>query len=75
MANCEALRNAIVAAKARRNDAMRANALAENEGRPPLHSVADMDAMRLAVDVATLEACDAGCDVDDLVGPNVGDLS
>ena len=33
------------------------------------HSSADIDVLRLAVDVAVLEARDAGCDVDDLVGP------
>jgi hypothetical protein len=33
-----------------------------------------MDALRLAVDLAALEARNAGCDIDDLVGPNVGRL-
>ena len=35
---------------------------------------ADVDALRLAIDIAVLEARNAGCDVDDLVGPNVGRL-
>ena len=53
---------------------MSANATAENAGAAPLHSAADMDALRLAVDLAALEARNAGCDIDDLVGPNVGRL-
>lgn len=72
--DCDQLRSRITGAKARRNEAVRENALAENEGRPRLHSDADMQAFRLAVDVAALEARNAGCYVDDLVGPNVGDL-
>ena len=41
---------------------------------PPPHMPADVGALRLAIDIAVLEARNAGCDVDDLVGPNVGRL-
>jgi hypothetical protein len=53
---------------------MVANAKAEDAGLVRPHTDADLDALRLAVDLATLEARQAGCDVDDLVGPNVGVL-
>lgn len=42
--------------------------------KPPLHPQGDIGSLRLAVDVAALEANDAGCDVADLVGPNLGEL-
>ena len=74
MSDCDQLLAAIVEAKVARNEAMRENARDEDAGQLPRHSTADLDALRLAVDVATLEARDAGCDVDDLVGPNVGNL-
>jgi hypothetical protein len=72
--DCAALRQRIVDAKQARNQALTENAEAENAGTPLLHSHADIGSLRLAVDVAALEAKDAGCDVDDLVGPNVGAL-
>lgn len=74
MTSCDELRAAVVSAKARRNDAMRANAQAEDASQPAPYTTADMDALRLAVDVAALEARNAGCDVSDLVGPHVGQL-
>ena len=74
MATCDELREQITALKRRRNNATKANAHAEDVGQPPPHSDADVQAMRLAVDMAALEARLAGCDVDDLVGPNVGNL-
>lgn len=74
MATCDDLRAAVTEAKRRRNDAGRANAHAENAGIPAPHTDDDMAALRLAVDVAALEARNAGCEVDDIVGPNVGNL-
>ncbi len=74
MADCEQLRNNLSAAKAARNQAMSDNAHAENAGRQPLHDGVALDALRLAVDVAALEARNAGCDISDLVGDNVGRL-
>lgn len=71
---CEKLRQRIITAKAARNDAWRENATDENNLHRPRHSEADLDVLKLAVDVAALEARNAGCDVDDLVGPNVGNL-
>ena len=73
-ATCEKLRRRIATAKAERNDALRENATDENNAQRPRHSQADVDALRLAVDLAALEARNAGCDVDDLVAPSVGDL-
>ena len=72
--NCEELRAQVTDSKRRRNGALVANATAKNEGSKPPYSTADLDALRLAVDVAALEARGAGCDIDDLVGPNVGRL-
>lgn len=72
--DCHALRHALAEAKKRRNDALVANAQADDSGDPLPHTAADLEAMRLAVDVAALEARTAGCEVDDIVGPNVGRL-
>ena len=47
-------------------------AQADIEARPRPGSAADLVAARLAVDVLVAEARRAGCDVDDLVSPNVG---
>lgn len=71
---CHALRQALTEAKKRRNDATVANAQADDAGAPRPHSDADLESLRLAVDVAALEARSAGCEVDDIVGPNVGRL-
>jgi len=67
-----ALRSAIVDAKRTRNQAMVDNAAADDAGAPRPHTDADLEAMRLAVDLAAFEARDAGVGIDDLVGPNVG---
>lgn len=75
MTDCDKLRDDVIAAKRERNNAQIANARAEDAGRPPLHSDADMAALRLAVDMASMEARSAGCDIDDLVGPHVGNLT
>lgn len=74
MTDCATLRSRLQAAKAARNQARVANAQAKDEGRPVPHSAADLEALMLGVDVAALEARRAGCDIDDLVGPNVGRL-
>ena len=66
------LRAAVVRAKNRRRDLMLGIADADIEARPRPGSAADLVAARLAVDTATLEARRAGCDIDDLVSPNVG---
>jgi hypothetical protein len=71
---CLELRRKVIEAKAARNDALRENARDENDETRKRHSEADIAAMRLAVDVAALEARQAGCDIGDLVGPNVGEL-
>lgn len=68
------LRENVIAAKAARNRAVQENALAENQGRAPVHSAADLESLRLGVDVAALEARSAGVDISDLVGPSVGVL-
>lgn len=70
----ESLRQAIRDAKGARNRAMTENATAADRGRPAPHSDADLQALRLAVDLAALEARRAGCPIDDLVGPSVGSL-
>lgn len=72
--NCDDLRTTLVAAKRQRNEALAANARADNRARARPHSDADIQALRLAVDLAALEARQAGCDIDDLVGPAVGVL-
>lgn len=72
--SCPALRQAVQHAKLVRNNAMKAHDRDENDNVLPRHSDADMEAFRLAVDMAAMEARNAGCDVDDLVGPNVGNL-
>jgi hypothetical protein len=69
---CHELRAALVRAKNRRNDAILASAQADIENRPRPESASDLVAARLAVDIAAHEARRAGCDIDDLVGPNVG---
>lgn len=72
--DCAALRRAVQDAKRARNNATIENAEDENAGIRPRHSEADMAAFRLAVDMAALEARNAGCEIDDLVHPSVGDL-
>jgi len=61
-----------VRAKNRRNDVILAIAQADIETRPRPGSASDFVAARLAVEMAADEARRAGCDIDDLVGPNVG---
>jgi hypothetical protein len=72
IAGCPELRAALVRAKNRRRDLMLGIAEADIEARPRPGSGADLVAARLAVDAAALEARRAGCDIDDLVSPNVG---
>ena len=72
VAGCPELRAALVLAKHRRDDVLLAIAQADIEGRPRPSSAANVVASRLSVDVAALEARRAGCDIDDLVGPSVG---
>jgi hypothetical protein len=69
---CHELRAALVRAKYRRNAVIVAVAQADIETRPRPGSASDLVAARLAVDRAAHEARRAGCDIDDLVGPNVG---
>jgi hypothetical protein len=71
-AGCPELRAAVVRAKNPRRDLMLGIADADIEARPRPGSAADLVAARLAVDTAALEARRAGCDIDDLVSPNVG---
>jgi hypothetical protein len=75
VAGCPELRAALVRAKKRRNDAILAATQADIEARPRPGSAADLVAARLAVDVAAVEARRSGCDVDDLVGRDVGHFS
>jgi hypothetical protein len=70
--HCAELRAVLKVAKWRRDDVIAANAQADNEARPWPTSGAELVAARRAVDVAALQARRAGCDVDDLVGPDVG---
>jgi hypothetical protein len=65
----ERLRQALSAVKAARNEAMRENAEAENEGRTALH---DVEALRRAVHEVAKAARAAGIDISDLVGDTVG---
>lgn len=65
----------LIRAKRARNRAVMAYAYAKNDGRPSPYSDEDIEAYRLAVDVAALEARNAGVDISDLVGPNVGNLN
>jgi hypothetical protein len=71
---CAELRAAVKLAKSRRNDVIAANARADSERRPwPTHGAGLVEA-RLGVEDAAREARRAGCDIDDLVGPYVGQL-
>lgn len=75
VSDCDTLRQRLMDAKRARNQARVDNATAENEGRADLpFSDDDLSALMLAVDVAALEARNAGCDIDDLVEPPVGRL-
>jgi hypothetical protein len=65
----------LIAAKKARNEAVKAYAFAKNDGRPSRFSEEDIQAFRLAVDVAAFEARNAGVDISDLVGPEVGNLN
>ena len=69
----EELRRRAVTAKRARNDAMVANAQAEDAGREPPYSEGDLMELRSEVHMASLRAKEAGCNIDELVGPNVGD--
>lgn len=62
-------RDALVAAKDARNQAMTENAEVENAGDTSVH---DTDALRQTVEEAARAARDAGVDISDLVGDNVG---
>ncbi len=73
MTTCETLRQALVDANRVRNEAHVANAKAEDAGRPPVYSDFEMMEFRAAVHIAALKAREAGCNVDDLVGLDVGD--
>jgi hypothetical protein len=68
-------RSRLVAAKTARNLALKAYAYAKNDGKPSPYSEEDIQALRLAVDVAALEARNADVDISDLVGPEVGNLN
>lgn len=70
--NCDELRNNLMNTKAARNRALTENANAENEGRSQPHSDLDLSHLRSSVELAAGAARAAGCDIDDLVGPNVG---
>ena len=72
VASCPELRAALVRAKNRQRDMTLGIAQADIEARPRPGNAADLVAARLAVDAAALEARRAGCDIDDLVSPNVG---
>lgn len=69
------LRGHVVQAKRDVAQALRVNAAAENEGAcDPPFSREEVDVLRLELDLAVLVCRDAGVDVSDLVGPNVGRL-
>jgi hypothetical protein len=72
VAGCAELRAVLVRAKHRHRDVLLGITQADIEARPRPRSAADLVAARLGVDTAALEARRAGCDIDDLVGPNVG---
>lgn len=71
--DCEELRRRIVLAKGARNRALTDNAEAENAGRPLPYTEEDLVDLRAVVHMAALAAREAGCDVEDLMGPDVGD--
>lgn len=73
VADCDELRREVIEAKGARNAAQVANAEAEDAGRPAVYSDWDFMELRAAVDQAAMRARAAGCNVDDLVAPNVGD--
>ena len=73
MTTCETLRQALMYVNRVREEAQVANAKAEDAGRAPVYSDFEMMEFRAAVHIAALKAREAGCNVDDLVGPNVGD--
>lgn len=73
LTDCDDLRRRIVDAKRARNQAGTANAEARDAGQEPPYSEGDMMEFRAAVHMAAFRARAAGCNVDDLVGPNVGD--
>lgn len=65
-------RERIVIAKRLRNDALRINAHAEDDGLPLPFSEGTMMEMRAAVDMLARHARINGVDISDLVGDNVG---
>jgi hypothetical protein len=69
---CDQLRGAIQEAKADRNRALAENAQAENDGRVRPHSGQDIARLRAEVERASGAARNAGCDINDLVGLQVG---
>lgn len=73
MVDCDDLRRQVGDAKRERNNALRLNAEAEDAGRNPVYSEDDLIELRAVVHMAALRAREAGCNVDDLVGRNVGD--
>lgn len=70
----QALRDRLAIAKVTRDDALRADAEAENRGLRPPNGPDGLARARQAVDDAAKAARSAGVDVSDLVGPNVGRL-
>ena len=71
MASCEELRQRIIEAKRASNNALTANARAENAALVGPYAEDDLAELRAAIQRAALEAREAGCNVDDLVGPVV----
>jgi hypothetical protein len=72
MPDWDELRQALIFAEGARNAAHINNAAAANRGRAAPHSDEDLVVLRQRVDRAAMAARDAGCDVSDLVAPNVG---
>lgn len=72
MTDAEHLRMYVHSAKQARNRAQVANAEAENAGEPVPFSADDLGVFRRLVHVQAAKAREAGVDISDLVGDNVG---
>ena len=72
VADDKVLRLRLVRAKRQYEDAVRLNDDAWRRGRPQLFDEATVDWLRMAVEIAALEARKAGVNIDDLAGPEFG---
>lgn len=70
--DCDSLRDTLKLTKTNRANAQVANAEAEDKGQPATFDDATLEFLRQSVEDAAYAARQAGCDISDLVGANVG---